>query len=556
MHLYHIPIQLINNVIDNYHYARVDFIGFTLSIQGILHFLQSGALALVILILYYLLGGKIRKLFFRDVRAYSSFINIAVGLIAVNIGLAILGVFSLLRPDIIAGYLITSALIALYPLSILRVRQFHNTLPLSLLNLYLNPWKNRIVWGAALFVLIALLRLAVPETAEDAYHTDLPVRYLAAHTTMLADRDVLHVIPYPQLAEMTYLIPIFFGDKEAARFIHFGLYLLILLLLCQIAKKSEYRYAKFAPLLFVTTPLVVRYSSSEYVDLFMVFTFLLSVLMLGKNVSKKHIILSGILFGAVISTKVWMLVYMPALLVYMLVLDRQYGIYQKSKRLLLFMISSFAIVSIWYIRAFLITGDPVFPIFAKLAYIGAVPSQKPSLFNYFGFNWEMFTPPNLFILSPFFFMGIVLCLLNFKMVYRLVRRTSLFPFFIILTCEQLIIQVHGGRYLLGWYAFAILIVSAGIPMLTEKLRIVRFIFIASYVLLTTYYLLSTLLILPYGLGWADQNKYLTRVLRRDNSSYYDFDHLFHKWNCQENKVTLRATYKAEWAQYTLYAINK
>lgn len=60
-----------------------------------------------------------------------------------------------------------------------------------------------------------------------------------------------------------------------------------------------------------------------------------------------------------------------------------------------------------------------------------------------------------------------------------------------------------------------------------------------FFILVFYYGVNTLIMLPYAFNWADQNKYLTRVLSKDNSSYYDFNRLF------DNKIDrndLVATY--------------
>src|SRR5205814_845790 len=144
----------------------------------------------------------------------------------------------------------------------------------------------------------------------------MPAFYLSKQTTMLETRDPLHVIPYPQLAEMTYLFPVFIGQKDSARFIHFGFYFLIVLLLITFAREEKNAYARFTPLLFVTAPVVMRYARAQYIDFFMVFCFLLSILLLKKNGSLKTTILSGFILGGALATKMWVLVYLPAVIGY------------------------------------------------------------------------------------------------------------------------------------------------------------------------------------------------------------------------------------------------
>lgn len=104
--------------------------------------------------------------------------------------------------------------------------------------------------------------------------------------------------------------------------------------------------------------------------------------------------------------------------------------------------------------------------------------------------------------------------------------------------EQLLIKVDLGRYLLAWYTIVIIVASAGITY-SLKNRIFRITFFGLYLILFIYYAITTIIQLPYGFGWADKNSYLTRVLGKDNASYYDFDHLFDK---HINAKDLVATY--------------
>lgn len=537
-------MNLIQNITSNSTLIQEDFVGIGVSFSGIGQFCLHAFIALAVFVLFYLFGHKVRKIFFKENKKFNFFVNIALGYVVVGTGIALLGVFSLLQKEVIWGYLIVVVLFSLYPFRVnvilspsgkLRVKNLFvikswmrsSRLPAGKAGRF-APQDDIVRWGVFLFVLIAFLRLVTPEIGEDGYHTDLPSLYLTTHTTMHEARDPLRVIPYPQLAEMTYLIPVSLGDKEATRFIHYGFYLLIVLLLFRITKVKAYAVSRFSPLLFVTAPIVIKYTSVSYIDFFMIFCFLLSILLLQEG-SRRRVILAGILFGGAIATKLWLIIYMPAILIFIAYLHRRIKITHVFVLLLLFGLSSFLVAALWYIRDFLITGNPIYPVFSRPEYLEAGVDTSATHTNFFGFNWKMFERPNLMVLSPLFFFATIFFVLIFKKSMKIVKRVPLFVLFITVSLEQLITpNVYLGRHLLAWYTLAILILSAGLAWILDRSRMIRFGFIGIYSLLFIYYFINTVLILPYGFGWADRNAYLTRTLGRDNANYYDFDHLFGK----------------------------
>ncbi|MBU3978674.1 hypothetical protein KKE68_03150, partial [Patescibacteria group bacterium] len=329
-------MNLSQNIIGNYTFLRGNFTGFNLNFTGIGNFFLHIFIAAGLFVIFYLFGEKLRKLFFNKNKKFNFFVNISLGYIAIGTGIALLGAFSLLQPEIIWAYLIIITLISLYPFRFAPLRKaFLFSLPKKIKNA-LPAYKDIASWGVFLFILISFLRLMTPEIAEDVYHTDLPRLYLATQTTIHETRDILHVIPYPQLAEMVYLIPIFLGDKETTRFIHFGFYLLIVFLLFAIARNKENSFTKYAPLLFVSAPMMIRYSSTQYVDFFMVFSFLLSIILIEKGFSVKNTILSAIIFGSILSVKLWTLVYMPAVIIYLIIINKNIKTVTSFIRLLIF----------------------------------------------------------------------------------------------------------------------------------------------------------------------------------------------------------------------------
>lgn len=534
-------MTIIKNILNNYMFLREDFSGFDLNMLGIGFFFLHILIAVGIFVAFYLFGRRVKQLFFSENVKYTFFINVALGYITIGTGIGLLGVFSLLIPKIIAVYLIIICLVALYPY------QFN----FKKIKYPLFIHKNIFVWGTLLFIFIGFLRLATPEITEDGYHTDLPRLYLSSGTTIQDTKELLHVIPYPQLPEMIYLIPIFLGDKEATRFIHFGFYITIILILFTIARN----FAKFAPLIFVTTPLVIRYSPSQYTDFFMLFTFLLSVILIKKNMSRKNLILSGILFGAALSAKMWMFVYLPVVLFYIIFLHINSKFLNNLKLITIFVSSSLSIVALWYIRAYIITGNPIYPLFSTLEYLGIEQITNVSLYNHLGLNTKLLNPKNMIVFSPLFFLGIGFCLLYFKEFIRKIRYFPLFIFFILLTLVQLFVKIYLSRYLFSWYIVFSIIVSFGASIAIIKSRIAKYCFSTLYMIIFSYYFINTLFIVPYGLGWADRNSYLTRVLSKDNASYYDFDHRFDKWISSKDLIAVDGIVSFYYADFSYIDIG-
>ena len=532
-------MNLLQNIANNINELRQDFIGLSLNLSGIGYFFLHILIAVSLFILFYFLGKKIRRLFFREQKESMHFINIALGYLVIGIGLGVLGMFSLLSPQVITVYLFIVLLIAFYAFPYQKLFSIN----LKQVSFNILSTNKFVIFGVLLFVLIAFLRLMTPEIAEDGYHTDNATLFVQSQTILHESRDSLHTLPFPQLPEMIYMIPIFLGDKEAARFIHFGFYLTVILLFFAVTRNKMYSFAQFLPLIFVTAPVMIRISSTQYTDFFALFMFLLSMILIKRKMTKKTIILSGILFGAVVSAKVWMLVYLPAVLIYLFILNRKLPIKKLFLIITLFVGAYLVISSLWYVRAYFISGNPIFPIMNTFFI-----KEQPFAFNpipyfgsghYLGFNIKMFYPENLIGLSPFFYLSIVAFILSYRKKMKTMLKTPLIILFIILTIEQLLIHVEWGRYLIIWCLVSSIFISFGLKELYKNRRWFRYSLIFFFSIFFFYYLINSFFRLPYGFGWADKNAYLTRILSRDNVSYYDFNRSFRKWISDKDIV---ATY--------------
>ena len=522
-------LNLFLNIINNFNFLKSDFVGIKFSFLGILLYFENLFLATFIILIFYLLGERIRLFFFKDKNSLTEkyFINIAVGYIFIGSLIALIGVFSVLYPIVIALFLTMICLIAFYPFFNLGSRVGR---VLASSREILTGNHKWVIIGIFIFVFMMFLRLIPPEIGEDMYHTDLPRLYITNHSLILESKEPQHVIPYSQLAEMSYLIPVFLGHKDVARYIHFGFYALIILLILHMTKNKKYTFSIYAPLLFVTAPVVIRYASSAYVDFQWLFCWLVSIFIIqSEKISTKRSAISGIIFGGVLATKLWTLVYFPVMILFIFFVNKNLEKKIIAKSILIF--SSFALfISVpWYIRDYEITGNPIFPFFSEQTGLAHWAS------SYLGFNFFILSIPNIIVFSPLFFLAIGLNLSKIKSLWTMIGRLGFLTFFVLLSIEHFFIKIYLGRHLLGWYTIASIVVSAGINNFTKNL-IGKYLFAGLFVLLFVYYFLNTLFILPYGFDWSDKNKYLTRILSRDNSSYYDFDHQFDKWISNKDLV--------------------
>src|SRR3989344_6698504 len=360
-----IQMTLISNIINNYNYLQQNYTGIHLDKIIIYNLIINLVISLTLVLIFYLLGSKIKSIISKkeDYSAQEIFIKIAFGYIFIGSGLAIIGFFSLLYSSIIILYLTIITLLSIFPLHLLKenIKKL-NKFKKQLFNNYkIHKWI--FIW-VALFILIGFIKLQSPEMREDQYHTDLPIQYLESHTIMLPSREGIMVSASPQLGEMSYLISIFLGSKEATRYIHFIFYILVLLLLNSLSKDKKYKFAIIAPLIFATAPEVIRETSPQYSDFQWIFLFLLAVFILIKNkLSMTSIFIAGVIIGAMISTKLWTIAFLITLICYLIVKNYKSKITQ-IKSILLFTTASIIIPFMWFLRSFILTGNPVYPAFS------------------------------------------------------------------------------------------------------------------------------------------------------------------------------------------------
>ena len=520
---------LISNIIINYNYLKQDYTGIHINFYGISSFIINCIIPLIILLVFFLVGTKIKdKLFGKSNGIINFFIKIAFGYISISSGFLILGMLGMFYQSILYLYYIVLIIIALYPLNTLKNRL--SIFP-EIFNEYKKQFiKNKLVNIAILgFILIGFVRLIPPEVGVDAlwYHTDYSRLYLNSHTMMNVDpRGKYYPAVTPTLSDMIYVFTISISAMDSSRFVHYGFYLLVVLEFLILFKK-RYSFAPYAALLFVTSPIVIRVSSSAYAEFQWVFCWLLAVFLITtmNKHNYKDLIIPSVLIGGALATKLWFLPFFGVYFLYILIINFSENKFKLLKLLTFSSLITFSIPLLWYLRAYIITGNPLFPTFWDYA-SGGANNPLTFSFNLYGLKTRLLSAVNV---SPLSIFGVIF-LLPFlgKVKNWNVRKYPFVTFVIILTIVQLIINYSFHRFVIPFYSVFAIVLALGIERLVALHKLLKFTFFGFFFLLFLYYFLNTLFILPYGLGLANENRYLTRILSRDNSSYYDYNHQFSK----------------------------
>lgn len=529
-------LSLISNILVKVNYIKQDFIGLNFDINIILNFVFGFIFSIFLIILSYLIGTRIRRSIFKiNIIHFDKLIDIALGYLLIGTGVTFLGFFSLLNLPIIYIYL--SIIIFLSFSTYNDTKVYLKEIYVSLLN-SLNEIKNNkfIFFWLTVFVSIAVITLINPEIREDQYHIDFPRMYLNEQTIMIPPMEQLHVSAAPMLSEMTYLIGIVFWSHESARYIHFIFYLLTLVTLFNFSLFKKYKFSLYTPVLFASAPVVIHETSSMYVDFQWIFMFLLSIFIVTtfKKLDLKKIIISGLLIGGMVSIKLWTIVFIPVFFLFIIL-----KIYKPDlsfiRNTIIFLFSVLVFPSIWFLRSYLLTGNPFYPAFSSIVNLENT-NEYYGLSHYVGINTSLISPISLInVFSPLFFLAIIFFFFKFFENLKFLK-LNLFKFVLLILLLYFSIQYPFGRYLLGLYTVVIFFASIGIYTFKYSKIFISILL----TIISLYYLISTILVLPYTLGIADKNKYLTRILSKDNSSYYDFNKKFNKFISKNDYV---ATYK-------------
>ncbi|MFA5903379.1 MAG: phospholipid carrier-dependent glycosyltransferase [Desulfobacula sp.] len=225
-------------------------------------------------------------------------------------------------------------------------------------------------------ICISLLS-SVPPVNRDAltHHLFIPKLYLQ-HGGMY-EIQYLPVSYYPMNIDLLYLIPLYFNNDTIPAFIHFSFALITSLMIYRyLLGRINKTYALLGALFFLTIPVIVRLSSTAYVDLGLIFFLFVSILCLFDWIESgfkiRYLIFSGICCGLAVGAKYNGLIGMFLLGLFIIFVYARYHARRKYFSVkavgcgAVFVVTAGIVFSPWVIRNIAWTGNPVYPLYNSL----------------------------------------------------------------------------------------------------------------------------------------------------------------------------------------------
>ncbi|RLI34877.1 hypothetical protein DRO66_08110 [Candidatus Bathyarchaeota archaeon] len=178
----------------------------------------------------------------------------------------------------------------------------------------------------------------------------------------------------PMNIDLLYLASLYFKNDIAPKFIHFAFGLATgLLVYLYLKQRLSRNWGLLGGLIYLSTPVVIRLSTSAYVDLGLVFFTTASILALirwqdGNYGELRWLIISAGCMGLAAGSKYnalipWFFLNLMVAFYYSRDTKNQlHGV----KYALIFFALTFMIVSPWYIKNHVLTSNPLYPLFNKV----------------------------------------------------------------------------------------------------------------------------------------------------------------------------------------------
>lgn len=250
--------------------------------------------------------------------------------------------------------------------------------------------------------LIALVHFSVslmPEVGHDALagHLFIP-GHLHARQMWSFDVNTYVWAVMPMLGSWLYSIGYMLAGEQASRLINVGFIFVLCWLIRDLVIWAGGRTigARWAVLLFLTTPLTFTESSSLFIESVwtaFVVAGSMAVFKLVKSEDDQgfHLVTAGIFLGGALASKAVTFTILPALLLILIVRYKTWSKPKLMSSIVLGLVLFLGIGSFHYVRAWYFTGNPVFPFFNHIfesSYWPPIAFEPPAIFNK-GINWDV-----------------------------------------------------------------------------------------------------------------------------------------------------------------------
>ena len=224
-------------------------------------------------------------------------------------------------------------------------------------------------------ILVSILSL-VPPISRDALVHHLAVPKLYLEHGGIFELPCMSYSYFPMNLNLLYMIPLYFGNDIAPKFIHFSFALLTgALIYIYLKKRLNTAYGLFGAFLYLSLPIIIKLSITVYVDLGLAFFSFAALIMIFEWVNArfkiKYLIFSGILCGLAMGTKYNGLITLLILSLFVPFLYSRFNrdVKNTSVKAILYCIAfimvSSAVFSPWGIRNYKWKGNPFYPLYNK-----------------------------------------------------------------------------------------------------------------------------------------------------------------------------------------------
>jgi hypothetical protein len=224
------------------------------------------------------------------------------------------------------------------------------------------------------FILIEFLLAFTPPVARDVliHHLAIPKLWIihgGFYETQWAEYSY-----YPMNLSLLYLIPLYLGNDIIPNFIHLTFAIgTAALLYGYFNKKYGQLAGLWAALIFISLPAILRTATTAYVDAGLVFFTTLSILACvywrdGGYKSSGWLLISAVAMGLALGTKysalpAWFFLTLAVVFIYSNDTGRQWKALQYG---LVFFLVSLSVFSPWLIKNFILTGNPLYPLYQSV----------------------------------------------------------------------------------------------------------------------------------------------------------------------------------------------
>lgn len=382
-------------------------------------------------------------------------------------------------------------------------------------------------------ILIIFLQLGIncigtlgPELAFDAlwYHLTLPKLFITLHRITYIPGGLLYYSTMPKLIEMLYIPALIFSNEIAAKTIHFVFGIVTIFAIYSLSRKVLNRtYSLFAVLIFTSNLVFAWEMTTAYIDLGRTFFELMALygfINYFKEHKKKWIVITAVLLGFAVSTKLLAIGSIAVFIIVYLALNKR-----QFKHLTFLLIVPLIIAAPWFIFSFISTGNPVFPFFTPIYKTDA----SLSLLNPFKFLRDIFI---LFTSAddPVSSLYLVLLPLAVSVYHSLKKPLKIIFLYCILTlCVWYVTpRTGGGRFILP-YLPAFSIAAAATIQYVKSTVLKKYLLGTVFLIaLTTlfYRALANKRYIPVLLGKETKQEFLCRNLNFNFGDFYDCDNYF------------------------------